>query len=93
MYNGISYEGKPLMDIASSKAEENLNGMVNYNGVEFVLSSNAWRVGDKSSIIINGKECSTNKRGLNIVVIDARNMRMVDSVNIDYHTLNGVLRR
>ncbi len=37
----------------------------------------------KSSIIINGNEYSANRRGLNIVVYSKKQLRVIDSINVD----------
>ncbi len=53
---------------------------------KFYLSSQAWRQGDKASIVINGKDYAVNMRGINIVVFNLNSGRILDSVGIDMHT-------
>jgi hypothetical protein len=53
------------------------------NGQTFALESAGFSVGNNSSIIVNGKECSVNSRGMNIVVIDPDTNEVIDSVCFD----------
>lgn len=50
------------------------------------LLSKGFRVGDMSSICIDGKEYSVNERGLNIAVVDVKKRKVLDSVCFDTHT-------
>ena len=54
---------------------------------KFVLHahSEAWTNGNKGDISINGKQLSVNIRGLNIVVYDLKNNKLIDSVGFDSH--------
>ena len=48
--------------------------------------------GSYASIVINGKEYSKNKRGLNIVIYDVAKLTVVDSVNFDTHAESEMRR-
>lgn len=49
------------------------------------ISSSGYLCGNISSIIINGKEFSPNKRGLNFVIIDNETFEVVNQFNCDSH--------
>ena len=53
---------------------------------EYIISSAAYKVGNQSSIIINGNEYSKNVRGINIVVYDNQKNKIQDSLGIDTYT-------
>lgn len=58
------------------------------NDIEIEVISKGLNVGNTSSIKINGKEYSKNKRGLNIVVYDKLLQEIADSISFD--TYNGL---
>lgn len=55
------------------------------NDIKVEIISKGLNVGNNSSIKINGKEYSKNKRGLNIVVYDKLLQEVADSVSFDTH--------
>lgn len=55
------------------------------NDIKIEIVSKGLNVGNTSSIKINGKEYSKNKRGLNIVVYDKLLQEIADSVSFDTH--------
>lgn len=87
MYIGVNNNGKNICNLVGEKSEV----PINYEGdntlpeIELLVSSMAWRQGDKSTIKINGVDYSANSRGINIVVYDIANKRLIDSVGFDYH--------
>ena len=50
-----------------------------YTNCEIQVTSAGYSAGNKSSIVINGKEYSKNKRGLNIVVYDKTKDEVISS--------------
>lgn len=58
------------------------------NDIKIEIVSKGYSVGNSSSIKINGKEYSKNKRGLNIVVYDKLLQEIADSISFDTH--NGL---
>lgn len=55
------------------------------NDIKIEIVSKGYSVGNSSSIKIDGKEYSKNKRGLNIVVYDKLLQKIADSVSFDTH--------
>ncbi len=53
------------------------------NGSIYTLSSGGTMNGNVASCMIGGKEYAQNSRGLNIVIYDIKNDKLVDSVNFD----------
>ena len=70
-------------------AEQLGNGLISAcgtleSGASYSVKSQGWIAGNSvSSIVINGKELSKNRRGLNIVVYDEAAGKVVDSVCFD----------
>ncbi|MBR6415497.1 MAG: LicD family protein [Bacteroidales bacterium] len=56
-----------------------------FNGHVFYVNSKIYSNGNKSTIAIDDKDYSVNLRGLNIVIFDAKNDEVVDSVCFDTH--------
>ena len=60
------------------------------DGVEYIIDSAGQKTEESNaSIIIGGNECSMNQRGMNFVVYDEKQHRVVDSVCFD--TFSGLL--
>ncbi len=55
------------------------------DGFKITCASRNMKVGNVSKNIINGKEYSVNRRGLNITVIDKKDRIVLDTVNFDMH--------
>ncbi len=56
-----------------------------HNGTAYTVVSGGYHMGNKSSIIIEDTERSSNKRGLNIVIYDNQLQRFVESARFDTH--------
>ena len=67
------------------KNEEPLFWQAHYEYNLFIVSSQAWRNGNRCEIKINNIDYAVNGRGLNIVVFDKNNGNLVDSVCFDCH--------
>ena len=92
MYIGVSNCGEILCDEAGEARE----APVHYRREgkpALTLSSLAWRQGNKAEILIDGVDYAVNVRGLNIVVYDIQNNKLIDSVGFDYHGPRAVCRR
>ena len=89
MYIGIINQGQVVCDISGNERE----APVSYTcsnplyGMDISVSSMAWRQGNKAEIIINDTDYSVNIRGINIVVYDTQNKKLIDSVGFDYHDI------
>ena len=94
MYIGVSNKGNIVCDAVSKEREER----VDYDGclqkVNIFVSSEAWRKGNSCKIIVDNEDFAVNKRGINLVVYDIDNHRLVDSVCYDAHdSEQGVFSR
>ena len=58
------------------------------NGTNYYIESAGFSIGNISSIKLNKKEYSVNKRGMNIVVYDTSKDSVVDSVCFDIYESN-----
>lgn len=95
MYAGVLYMDKSVVDLSGTEKEAPV-GFNAYDfllGVDVKLSSMSWRNGNKAEIIINGFDYAVNERGLNFVVYDVKNKKLIDSVVFDYHNSFRCLRR
>ena len=88
MYIGISLKGIVLCDFSGEKKEMPLNYTNNCSGnqLEICVRSEAWRKGNVASIMINKTEYALNRRGINLVIYDVDNEKLVDSIAYDAHT-------
>ncbi len=87
MYVGMVGKGNVICN-AKAKASGDPIGFTGFDvntGTRFVLRSQAWQKGDKAEIIIGGKNYAANIRGLNLVVYDSDNQKVIDSVGFDNH--------
>jgi len=66
---------------------------MNDNDLELSVFSSPHKKQNKSSIIVNGVELSVCRRGLDFVIIDSTNYRLVDSVAIDTWKDNTITHR
>ena len=57
------------------------------------MKSIGYSDGNVASVMIEGKECSVNRRGLNIVVYSHYQDKVIDSVNFDIQAGAPALRR
>ncbi|MBP1566280.1 MAG: hypothetical protein J6A58_11050 [Oscillospiraceae bacterium] len=95
MYVGIIDCGNVIIDETGNAPEDNveINWCNEFNDLEIFISSKAWRNGNKSEIIINGMDYSTNVRGINLVVYDKLNCKVIDSVGIDAYNKDICFKR
>ena len=56
------------------------------------IKSEAFRKGNKALIQVAGRDYSQNKRGINIVVCDAFDGKVLDSVSYDSHIMDCFYR-
>ena len=56
------------------------------SGDSFIISIKGYEARAYSSVVINGTEYSMNRRGMNIVVFDPQNHKVVDTVCFDTHS-------
>lgn len=92
-YCGFMLKGVVITDAASDVAELPMiwDG-VSYNH-SIHLESHSWRKLNQSKIMVDGIEYSLNARGANIVIIDAENFEVIDSVVYDTHEPQDYFRR
>ena len=53
--------------------------------------SEAWNNGNKGDILINGRQFAVNIRGLNVVVYDLKDNKLVDSIGFDSHEMENFI--
>lgn len=94
MYAGIIYKSEVLLNKSGEKPEIPVFHECDISGCNVYVGSEPFKKGNRSSISINGTEYAINKRGLNIVVYDTENNKMIDSVTFDCHNkATGVFTR
>ena len=79
-YIGILNDGVAYYEHRGLGAEP-----LRYEEIDSAVLSGGFESGDISSIMVNGREESQNKRGLNIVVYDRQLQQVVSSVAFDTH--------
>ena len=94
-YSAIVSEEQIIEDVATLKKESVLKGMFRKKRNQYSISSSGSEVkgGPKSSILIDGKEMAVNTRGLNIVVYDLYQQKVIDSVAFDTNGDSRATRR
>lgn len=80
-YIAITKENKICVERMST--ERKIAEEYESNNISIAVTSGGYGIGCTSSILINGKEYSQNYRGINIVLYDAENNEIVDSVAFD----------
>ena len=85
MYIGISAKGNIVCDAVSKKREDRVVYDGQFAEVNISVSSEAWRKGNSCKIAVDNEDFAVNKRGINLVVYDIENHRLVDSVCYDAH--------
>lgn len=68
---------------AAGQREEPSEYSTKFCGMELKMYSRSYNKGNLASILIEGKECAVNGRGINIVVYDKLNRQICDSVAFD----------
>lgn len=91
---GIWENGTVVYEKLSKGVDDLEQDCLKYEGVlpdgkKYYVSSAGYKAGNNSSIAIDGVEKSLNKRGLNIVVYDNVNGRIVDSCTFDTYQEPG----
>ena len=85
-YVGIIAQDKV---ICNKYAEGEQKCFYTYNSMggdlSIMASSEPWRNGNKTDIIINDKNYALNHRGVNIVVYDLNDKKVIDRVSFDSH--------
>jgi hypothetical protein len=77
-YLSVMDDGKLVYE-ASSNAQLNIEGSLD-GGLDYLLTSSCKQDGGGSKIVLNGKEYSMNKSGLNIVVYHKDSQMVLDSL-------------
>ena len=67
------------------RSEEILTDHIKLGKHALFVSSMSLRWGNKSQIMIDFVDYSLNRRGLNIVIASAIDMKVIDSINYDVH--------
>ena len=88
-YIAIISQGKVAYENESSDAIEFSGELNNHT---FDIKSAGYLSGDRSSIRIDDKEYSLNRRGINIVLYSINSNEVIDSVNVDTFNDNVVQR-
>ena len=91
-YIGICIKGNINVDIAGGlkdpTSEEKLTVTKKINDITISVESASFTNGNLSRIIINNKDYSNNLRGINIVVINNLDNKILDSVSYDSHIMD-----
>ena len=90
-YIAVIDDGKMIFEKADK--EKPLKYIQKVNGVEVSIISKGLPLGNLAQIIIDKKDYSVNKRGLNIVVYDKEKKQVIDSVCFDTHTMEATAYR
>lgn len=80
-YLAVISKGQVVYEDASDKALVYVNTLS--DGLDCVFLSAGYLSGHNSAIIINGYDYCLNRRGINIVVYDHREGKVIDSAGID----------
>ena len=88
MYIGISLGGKVMFDQVAARREDPVVAVCENDKIhhKIAISSKAWRKGNEATVMLEGKNLSVNKRGVNIVVLDPIKGTVMDSIAFDCHT-------
>lgn len=76
-------------EIFEDHSLEELSYIGDYNGTSFTIKNAGWDSGYYSSIVVNGKEYSKGERGINIVVYNTKEKKLVDSINYRTNRMAG----
>lgn len=93
MYTGVLYNGNVILDYEAEKAEEKIEVDIDVENMSMHLISAPWRNGNRASIVINRIDYACNRRGVNIVVYDAKLDAPIDSIFYDSHEKNSYFSR
>lgn len=92
MYTGVLHNGNSILDYEATE-EEKIEVDIEVENMSMHLISAPWRNGNRASIVINRIDYACNRRGVNIVVYDAKSDMPIDSVYYDSHEKNGYFSR
>ena len=91
-YIGVFHQGKCWFDERRSNEEKSSYFYESMDGsFSIIAKSETWKNGDRGEVIINGKQLSKNKRGVNVVIYDTSNNQLVDSVSFDSHDQGSLI--
>ena len=83
-YYGVIDNGNTVYDVAGNVEDAvSTNGTISGTDISYSVYSSGFESDNKSSIIIDGTEYSTDHRGLNIVIYDKKKKKVVDTSYID----------
>ncbi len=93
-YVYLSDQGVVQVDSCSG-TQKSISESIDLDGLKVELVSRSFKDGNDSKIIVNNIDFSMNRRGLNVVVLDKQNMKLIDSVCFDYYpnTLTPFMRQ
>ena len=83
---GVLYNGKVIHQYIGENEQYRYTDVLEDNHI--ILESGTLDFGDIASININGREYAINSRGLNIVVMNNKLQRVIDSVAFDTHSVD-----
>jgi hypothetical protein len=86
MYIGISIPQGVIIDQVAKDKEGQVYESIIVSGHEIKVWSKPWRNGNIASIQIDDREHAVNKRGINIVLYDPNENKVIDSIAYDAHT-------
>ena len=84
-YIGVINRTHPLFNTSSRSPEEFLIYDTLLKSKRIHIESHSFRKSNKALIIVNGVDYSANCRGLNFVVIEADDLKILDSFCVDLY--------
>lgn len=92
---GIWQDGKVIYENLSKGSDDPEQDVLEFKGImpdgmKYYVKSAGNKVGNESSIVIDGVQMSKNGRGMNIVIYDSRHKRVIDSIVFDTHKDAGI---
>lgn len=85
MYIGIIVKGVKVVDLLADEPEKDLNYHNEIGNHNIEVFSSSWRKSNKCRICIDGIDYAVNSRGINIVIYDCLQQKVIDSVAYDGH--------
>lgn len=92
---GIWQDGKVIYENLSKGNNDPKRDVLEFKGtmpdsMKYYVKSAGYKVGNESSIVIDGAQMSKNGRGMNIVIYDSRHGWVIDSIVFDTHKDAGI---
>lgn len=92
---GIWRDGKVIYENLSKGNGDPERDVLEFKGtmpdsMKYYVKSAGYKVGNESSIVIDGAQMSKNGRGMNIVIYDSLHKRVIDSIVFDTHKDAGI---